>query len=182
MKTVLLLCSSEASFLTNVRFWNGTTKAYAFWVSRSRFKFSWGGPAKADSGPRERQLRRSATNCSSWSDHAIERWVADQPNANICGMRHTNCHTNLQKSMAVVRYVVEKYGDPDRNRTCDLQIRNLPLYPTELRDHAARHIAASDRFAKSALHPINRVSSMGGSMAVERLLLTIRNCILVTHD
>ena len=24
-------------------------------------------------------------------------------------------------------------GAPDRNRTCDLQIRNLPLYPTELR-------------------------------------------------
>ncbi|CAH2400351.1 hypothetical protein MES5069_250117 [Mesorhizobium escarrei] len=57
--------------------------------------------------------------------------------------------------------MVEKYGDPDRNRTCDLQIRNLPLYPTELRDHAARHIAASDRFAKSALHPINRVFDNG---------------------
>ena len=26
-----------------------------------------------------------------------------------------------------------KPGAPDRNRTCDLQIRNLPLYPTELR-------------------------------------------------
>lgn len=24
-------------------------------------------------------------------------------------------------------------GAPDRNRTCDLQIRNLSLYPTELR-------------------------------------------------
>lgn len=24
-------------------------------------------------------------------------------------------------------------GAPDRNRTCGLQIRNLPLYPTELR-------------------------------------------------
>ena len=43
---------------------------------------------------------------------------------------------------------LEFAGDPDRNRTCDLQIRNLPLYPTELRDHAARHIAASNRFAK----------------------------------
>lgn len=29
-------------------------------------------------------------------------------------------------------------GDPGRNRTCDLQIRNLPLYPTELRDHSGR--------------------------------------------
>ena len=27
-------------------------------------------------------------------------------------------------------------GDPDRIRTCDPQIRNLMLYPTELRDHA----------------------------------------------
>ncbi|CDX23251.1 hypothetical protein MPLB_270080 [Mesorhizobium sp. ORS 3324] len=44
--------------------------------------------------------------------------------------------------------VLEKHGDPDRNRTCDLQIRNLPLYPTELRDHAARHITASGRLAK----------------------------------
>ena len=38
-------------------------------------------------------------------------------------------------------------GDPDRNRTCDLQIRNLPLYPTELRDQPGRHIAVSARFA-----------------------------------
>src|SRR4030095_7866856 len=38
-------------------------------------------------------------------------------------------------------------GDPDRNRTCDLQIRNLPLYPTELRDHDGAHIAFSALFA-----------------------------------
>ena len=31
-------------------------------------------------------------------------------------------------------YPLDFGGDPDRNRTCDLQIRNLPLYPTELRD------------------------------------------------
>ena len=30
-----------------------------------------------------------------------------------------------------------KIGDPDRIRTCDPQIRNLVLYPTELRDHLA---------------------------------------------
>ena len=42
---------------------------------------------------------------------------------------------------------VRMNGDPDRNRTCDLQIRNLPLYPTELRDQPRRHIAASDDFA-----------------------------------
>ena len=29
---------------------------------------------------------------------------------------------------------IKKNGDPDRIRTCDLQIRNLSLYPTELRD------------------------------------------------
>ena len=29
----------------------------------------------------------------------------------------------------------EKPGDPGRIRTCDLQIRNLPLYPAELRGH-----------------------------------------------
>jgi hypothetical protein len=29
---------------------------------------------------------------------------------------------------------IQKNGDPDRIRTCDLQIRNLSLYPTELRD------------------------------------------------
>ncbi len=33
-------------------------------------------------------------------------------------------------------------GDPDRIRTCDPQIRNLMLYPTELRDHlGATHTA-----------------------------------------
>ena len=42
---------------------------------------------------------------------------------------------------------VDFIGDPDRNRTCDLQIRNLPLYPTELRDHAGALIAFPRRFA-----------------------------------
>jgi hypothetical protein len=30
-------------------------------------------------------------------------------------------------------YIVEIIGDPDRIRTCDPQIRNLMLYPAELR-------------------------------------------------
>jgi hypothetical protein len=30
----------------------------------------------------------------------------------------------------------EKRGAPDRIRTCDPQIRNLVLYPTELRAHS----------------------------------------------
>ena len=30
---------------------------------------------------------------------------------------------------------IQTNGDPDRIRTCDLQIRNLSLYPAELRDH-----------------------------------------------
>lgn len=47
------------------------------------------------------------------------------------------------------RQLIDFVGDPGRDRTCDLQIRNLPLYPTELRDHAARHITASVPRAKS---------------------------------
>ena len=31
------------------------------------------------------------------------------------------------------RHLSEKYGVPDRIRTCDPQIRNLMLYPAELR-------------------------------------------------
>src|SRR5688572_25575563 len=37
-------------------------------------------------------------------------------------------------------------GDPDRNRTCDLQIRNLPLYPTELRDQPRQTHSGSGPF------------------------------------
>ena len=37
-----------------------------------------------------------------------------------------------------------KVGDPGRIRTCDLQIRNLPLYPAELRGH---------RMFEGAKHP-----------------------------
>ncbi|SIT53327.1 conserved hypothetical protein [Mesorhizobium prunaredense] len=59
------------------------------------------------------------------------------------------------KRAAVAFKAVDFIGDPDRNRTCDLQIRNLPLYPTELRDHAARHITASDRFAKRRSAPMS---------------------------
>ncbi len=29
----------------------------------------------------------------------------------------------------------DPFSDPDRIRTCDRQIRNLLLYPAELRDH-----------------------------------------------
>ena len=36
--------------------------------------------------------------------------------------------------------LVKKIGDPDRIRTCDPEIRNLVLYPTELRDHFAPHM------------------------------------------
>ena len=32
----------------------------------------------------------------------------------------------------------ENAGDPDRIRTCDPQIRNLMLYPAELRDRRLR--------------------------------------------
>ena len=37
--------------------------------------------------------------------------------------------------------LVKKIGDPDRIRTCDPEIRNLVLYPTELRDHFASHVS-----------------------------------------
>lgn len=68
--------------------------------------------------------------------------------------------TGFAPVTAMAPQVIENYGDPDRNRTCDLQIRNLPLYPTELRDHAARHITASDRFAKRRSVPNQPVSTM----------------------
>jgi hypothetical protein len=38
-------------------------------------------------------------------------------------------------------------GDPDRIRTCDPQIRNLVLYPAELRDQLSSDIPASGPFA-----------------------------------
>ncbi len=42
---------------------------------------------------------------------------------------------NIPRSqLPIFNEVVEKIGDPDRIRTCDPQIRNLVLYPTELRD------------------------------------------------
>lgn len=31
----------------------------------------------------------------------------------------------------------EKFGAPDRIRTCDLRLRRAPLYPAELRVHMA---------------------------------------------
>jgi hypothetical protein len=34
----------------------------------------------------------------------------------------------------MISNTIESIGDPDRIRTCDPQIRNLVLYPTELRD------------------------------------------------
>jgi hypothetical protein len=70
------------------------------------------------------------------------------------------CRTKLPRKVRRSLTKWLKSGDPDRNRTCDLQIRNLPLYPTELRDHAARHIAASDRFAKRRSAPNQSVSTM----------------------
>ena len=39
----------------------------------------------------------------------------------------------LQLVVIFTLFPLENYGDPDRIRTCDLQIRNLSLYPTELR-------------------------------------------------
>lgn len=40
--------------------------------------------------------------------------------------------TNLLKKLAAPAEALAKAGVPDRIRTYDLQIRNLPLYPTEL--------------------------------------------------
>ena len=39
-----------------------------------------------------------------------------------------------------VKAVMKKFGDPDRIRTCDPQIRNLMLYPTELRGRKMSYI------------------------------------------
>ena len=64
-------------------------------------------------------------------------------------------------------YDFEKIGDPDRNRTCDLQIRNLPLYPTELRDRAPRHIAASECFANPVLEWDEVATGMGNNGPLE---------------
>ena len=41
------------------------------------------------------------------------------------------CHRNLVSDGQVIKSL--KNGDPDRIRTCGLQIRNLSLYPAELR-------------------------------------------------
>ena len=39
----------------------------------------------------------------------------------------------LQLFVIFTLFLPENHGDPDRIRTCDLQIRNLSLYPAELR-------------------------------------------------
>src|SRR6185437_5719482 len=41
--------------------------------------------------------------------------------------------------------VLNKIGDPDRIRTCGPQIRNLMLYPAELRCRCAHRIGAAER-------------------------------------
>lgn len=43
-----------------------------------------------------------------------------------------------------------KTGDPGRIRTCGLQIRNLPLYPTELRGHGVSIHAPEGDFQPGA--------------------------------
>ena len=45
----------------------------------------------------------------------------------------------------MIDYLIEIFGDPDAIRTRDPQIRNLMLYPAELRDHSPLHTKAGLR-------------------------------------
>ena len=45
--------------------------------------------------------------------------------------------TDRRLDYRAVRYGPNDDGDPDRIRTCDPEIRNLVLYPAELRDRYA---------------------------------------------
>lgn len=49
--------------------------------------------------------------------------------------------------------LIENNGDPGRIRTCDPQIRNLVLYPAELRAHTAsplgKHVQACNQLSSS---------------------------------
>jgi hypothetical protein len=47
------------------------------------------------------------------------------------GLHHywSDIQTNFPVNFIVLVKLTGKLGDPDRGRTCDLQIRNLPLYP-----------------------------------------------------
>jgi hypothetical protein len=47
------------------------------------------------------------------------------------GLHHywSDIQTKFPVNFTVLVRLTGKLGDPDRGRTCDLQIRNLPLYP-----------------------------------------------------
>ena len=57
-------------------------------------------------------------------------------------------------------------GAPDKTRTCDLQVRNLALYPTELR---ARRDGQSSRYPKPGQRRIVRESATRPGVAPETL-------------
>lgn len=63
---------------------------------------------------------------------------AEQPrlSENCCKSMELGCNITQHEIVEVLLSLCF-IGDPDRNRTCDLQIRNLSLYPTELRDQPA---------------------------------------------
>ena len=50
-----------------------------------------------------------------------------------------------------------KYGDPGRTRTCCLKIRNLALYPDELRDHRISIRHGSQEAKKAASFAVQNV-------------------------
>ena len=52
------------------------------------------------------------------------------------GLRHLVDFLGHKKSLFLRKGF--NASDPDRIRTCDPQIRNLLLYPTELRDHVKK--------------------------------------------
>src|SRR6266700_5264852 len=53
-----------------------------------------------------------------------------------------------------------KCGDPDTIRTCDLQIRNLPLYPAELRGRSCPNLPDNRTFVQVASYGWRAPSSI----------------------
>ena len=55
------------------------------------------------------------------------------------------------KYSAFLQFAEGICGDPDKIRTCDPQIRNLVLYPAELRDHIAQQHIIMNKITKYML-------------------------------
>ena len=104
---------------------------------RYRPKLQRKGGSRFRDGP-QGDARKCCPNCCSKRLPPLQA-LALSRHAQQAQTRSCTCCRNSK--------LLKFFGDPDRNRTCDLQIRNLPLYPTELRDQPTRHITVSTGFA-----------------------------------